>query len=237
MIGETLPGIKGYIGAEATAAHGRRATVAPPAITISRECGSGALSIARITAEILEDHGRAAGLPAWTIFDRELVECVVTEHKLPTRAARYMPEDRMPELRTAFEELLGLHPSKVALLEFTNKTILRLARAGHAIIVGRGGNIVTAGLPNVIHLRLVAPLETRVHEMQKQLEVSKAAALDHVLKTDRARARYLKRYFKANIDDPPGYHLTINTGRMSFEAAAQLIAAGIVDLKERLTAG
>jgi cytidylate kinase len=237
MSAETLPGFKGYIGAQASAGHGRRMAASAPAITISRECGAGALTVARMTADILTDYGRAFGLPPWTIFDRELVQHVISEHKLPKHAARYMPEDRVPELRTAFEELLGLHPSKVALVEFTNETILRLARAGHAIIVGRGGSIVTARLPNVVHLRLVAPLGTRVEEMQKQLGVGKEAALEHVLKTDRARARYLKRNFGARIDDPVGYHLTINTGRMAFEAAARLIADGTVKLMERAGVG
>jgi len=36
----------------------------------------------------------------------------------------------------------------------------------------------------------------------------------------------LRCYFKARIDDPLLYHAVINTGRMSYEETAQLVADG-----------
>jgi cytidylate kinase len=35
--------------------------------------------------------------------------------------------------------------------------------------------------------------------------------------------RYLKKYFKADINDSLLYHLTINTGLVSYDEAARLI--------------
>jgi len=230
----TLPGFAGYLNAQSTAAAARRAGVTLPALTLSRECGAQALTIAKILADDLNSREERNGAPPWTIFDRELVERVMAEHKLPRLAARYMPEDLMPQLRTAFEELLGLHPSRIALLQFTNETILHLARAGHSIIVGRGGSIVTANLPNVLHVRLIAPLEGRVREIAAQLNLTSAEAREHVEKTDRARRRYLRQSFSAPIDDPLAYHLTINTGIVPSKEAAAVIAEAVKRLGERL---
>ena len=230
---DSLAAFKSYIDAQATLER-RHGAALLPAITISRECGAGASPVANFIADTLNSQRINNGSPPWTIFDRNLVERVLAEHELPKEAARFMPEDVTPELRTAFEEFLGLHPSSFALLQFTNETILRLARAGNVIIVGRGGNIVTAGLPNAVHLRFVAPLKYRIREIERQLGLSRKDALEHILKVDRARRRYLKRNFNAKIDDPLAYHLTINTGRMSLEAAARLIAAGMLNLIERL---
>src|SRR5579862_168745 len=138
-----------------------------PAITISRECGAGAVGVANIIAETLNAHRKGEESPPWTVFDRNLAERVLVEHELSPRVARFMPEDVTAELKAAFEEFLGLHPSNWTLLQYTNETILRLARAGNAIIVGRGGNVVTRTLNNVFHVRLVAPIGFRVQQMKK----------------------------------------------------------------------
>jgi len=47
---------------------------------------------------------------------------------------------------------------------------VRLLSAGHTIIVGRGGNLVSRRLPGGIHIRLTAPLEVRVKRMAELLD-------------------------------------------------------------------
>ena len=41
---------------------------------------------------------------------------------------------------------------------------------------------------------------------------------------DLARARYLKKHFNANIDDPHLYHMVLNTSRIGYDETARLIA-------------
>jgi len=73
-----------------------------------------------------------------------------------------MTEDARLPVEAIVEEVLKLHPSGWTLAEHTTKTILRLGGLGHVIVVGRGGNVITARLPNVFHVRLVAPLAMRI---------------------------------------------------------------------------
>ena len=61
-------------------------------------------------------------------------------------------------------------------------------------------------------------------------QVKPAKAAQMVQDLDEARRRYLRRYFRTDIDDPfLQYHLTINTGHTSFEKAARVIANLVID--------
>jgi cytidylate kinase len=192
------------------------------AVTISRQTGSGAHAVAELLAERLQ-----AGPPkqaAWTVFDRNLVERVLEDHRLPARLAKFMPEDRKSRLDDIMDELFGLHPPTETLVHKTSETILRLADLGHVILIGRGANVITAKLEYVFHVRLVGSLEKRVEQIQDVRKVTKKAALKFARAEDRGRHRYLKKYFQQEIEDPLLYHLVINTDLVSYSDSARLIA-------------
>ncbi len=77
------------------------------------------------------------------MFDENLVSQVLDDHDLPAELEKFMPDDTIGEWEGTINELLGRHPSLWSLFEKTSGTIARLARMGHCIIVGRGGNEVT----------------------------------------------------------------------------------------------
>ena len=79
----------------------------------------------------------------WTLFDRDLVQKVLEDHRLPSRLARFMPEDRISGLQDIMDELFGLHPPFLSLVHRTTETILRLADQGNVILIGRAGNVIT----------------------------------------------------------------------------------------------
>lgn len=199
------------------------------AITISRQAGCGAALVAEHLAQLLKAREQSAA--PWTVFDRNLIEQVLKDHNLPVRFAKYLPEDQVSEIQDAMHELFNVHPSAWTVVEHTAETILRLTQLGNVILIGRGANRITASLPGVFHVRLVAPLEQRLEHIQRSYDMSLPAAREFVTREDRGRARYFKRYFAADVDDPLLYHLTINTGLVSFEQAAELIVAAAIRLK------
>ena len=200
-----------------------------PAITISREAGAGAITIGHLVAKILDQ--RCPGDPAcpWTVFERNLVEKMLQDHKLPAALERFMPEDAAFPLNDAVETLLGLHPSSWTLVEHTTHTIRRLAIIGNAILIGRGSNIISAHLPHVYNVCLVAALRERVRHVEEYYEVKPAKAAQMVHDLDKGRRRYVRQYFRTDIDDPLHYHLTINTARTGFEKVARVIANLVLD--------
>jgi cytidylate kinase len=205
----------------------------PPAkhaVTISRESGCGAHAFAERLVQFLRPH-TPPDAPPWTIFDRNLVEEVLRDHQMPERLAQYMPEDRVLELDDIMDELFGLHPSSCTLVEKTSETILRLVECGNVIIAGRGANIITAKLPHVVHLRMVAPLKCRVENMQRFEHLPMEKAIERIHHEDIGRHRYVKKHFNRDINDPLLYHTIINMELVSLCEAVQMVGNLVLSRK------
>ena len=69
----------------------------------------------------------------------------------------------------------------------------------------------------------MAPLATRIQHAAEFYHLSEAEAATSVTKRDQARRRYLRRYFKVEIDNPTLYDVTLNTGRLGFDRSAEAI--------------
>jgi len=220
---DPLAGCRAYLEAHSHQAE-HKDKPALPIITLSREAGAGAFTIGELVAQLLNQDNAEWGGPPWTVFDKNLVQKVLEDHRMPETLKRFLPEDVRPGLINAVEETLGLHPSAWRLAEQTSETLFRLARMGNVILVGRGANLITAKFKPALHVRLVAPLEKRVAHAAESHGLTHDEAATYVKKVDQGRCRYVKRYFNASIDDPLNYTLTINTGRMDFCAAAHLIS-------------
>jgi cytidylate kinase len=205
-----------------------------PTVTISRETAAGAVTIAKMVAELLDRTEKSDEPCPWAVFDRNLAEKVLEDHNLPTKLKEFMPEDAISPVDDVLEELLGLHPSQWTLVQHTIETVLRLATLGNVVLVGMGANLITAKLKHVLHVRLVAPLDRRLRHAEQYYHLNPKDAVEFVRKHDLARRRFVRRYFNADIEDPLGYDLTINTGQLGFAEAARIIAEGVAGLKSRL---
>ena len=199
------------------------------AVTISRQAGSGAQSISVKLAAILQAR-EPKHANAWQVYDRNLMDQVLKDHRLPKYLSTYLPEDRKPVMEDILEELFGLHPPQETIVKQTSETILGLAELGGVILIGRAGNIITAKVPHVLHVRLVAPLEQRIENVRQARNVSFAEARSFCLHEDLGRERYVHKYFRTDINDPLHYHLVINTGLCGYDHAAQLIAEALLSL-------
>jgi cytidylate kinase len=122
------------------------------------------------------------------------------------------------------EELFDLHPPSWLLVRKISETILHLVELGNVIVIGRGATVISAKLDHVFHVRLVGSLQKRVQHVQELNHLTKEAARRLIQREDRGRQRYLKRYFKTDLDDPLLYHIVINTDLISYDDAAQIIA-------------
>ena len=121
-------------------------------ITLSREMGSRGDDIARRVAERLR----------LRLVGRELI----------TRAAK---EAGAPEVALAeIDELglLGVKPNAAALRLYREKVaavIHELAAEGDVLVVGRAGQVILADQPGVLRVRVTAPHEMRLAQVQARL--------------------------------------------------------------------
>lgn len=184
-----------------------------PIITLSREMGSRGDDIALATAERL-------GL---RLVGRELIN----------RAARAAgaPEVALAEIDEL--GLLGVKPSPAALRLYHEKVtavIEELAAGGNVFLVGRGGQVVLAGRPGVLHVRVIAPHAQRVATVQARCGISAAAAGARIAASDRVRAGFLRRDYDVKWDDPTLYDLVLNLAQMTVVTAVDVVCAAAAGL-------
>jgi cytidylate kinase len=199
------------------------------AVTISRQAGCGALAVAEKLARYLQEHS-SKHAASWKVFDRNLMDKVLEDHDLPARLSQFLPEDRVSFLEDIMADLLQTYPPSQTVVRQTTETILKLASVGNVILIGRGGNIITARLPNMFHVRLVAPLEERIEHSHESYGMTRTEARKFCLREDSGRERYLKKYFRADVNDPILYHLIINTGLVGYDDAAKIIGDAVLKL-------
>lgn len=201
-----------------------------PAITISRQTGARGIAICEMLHDQLQAENRDEQLP-WTLYDSELGRKILQDHGLPEYLDKFIPDQAVSEFDATINELLGRHPSLFRLFKNSKETIIKLSKAGHSIIVGRGGNRVTETMHNVLKVRLIGSTLVRRRYLMDHLEVPAETADSILTREDNARRSYVKQHFHCDIDDPTLYDLVINTDRIEDPAVVQLIMNALQQLK------
>lgn len=201
-------------------------------VTISRQAGAGGITIGEKLATYLNKE--LPNLCQWTVFDKNLVDVVVREHHLSKKILPFLKEAKVSEIEDMLENLLGLHPLQSTLVKQTNNTILRLARLGRVIIVGRGAPVITKEVQGGIHIRLIGSLKKRKEHIKEYFKFNDKEAAFFIENEDRGREQYLKTYLKKDINDPLLYDLIVNTDMVSYPAAAVLIGNLVIEKMKSL---
>jgi cytidylate kinase len=112
-------------------------------------------------------------------------------------------------------------------VERMSAAIRALAEQGNAVFVGRGAQLILAGVPGVLHVHIFASPEIRAQRIQERRGLAdEQAALQIVRKADERRRAWFRRFFTgANWKDPRYYDLMINTGRVPAQTTVELIVA------------
>lgn len=219
-------------------------------ITISRQFGSGGDEIAAMVCEalwyrIFDKHmiaeaAKAEGISVVEMgdFSEENIQTSgfflhLFSRPQPAFSARVWKEG-IDGTRSIEEFVLD----ETEALALTQKAVKAAYQMGNMVIVGRGGQVILQNEPDVLHVRIVAPLEHRIQRVKEQLKVSQNTYLadiemrrnaqDLILSRDAASEEYLKRFYHVDWDSPLLYDLVINTGSLSLKKAAEIII-GLVE--------
>jgi cytidylate kinase len=207
-----------------------RGAALQPVVTISRQAGVTASAVSRRLVDILNH--RHPGPTPWMEFDRQLVERIAADHNLSEDlVARFDERDR-----SWFEHFTaGITGSATGtdIAMKSAKTIRALAKVGRAVIIGRAGQSILAGMKHVVHVRLVAPLEWRAAQYPRDVDAAPDANEQTLRRIDIERARYVKQHFNRDVNDPLLYDLIINMARVGTDRAAHTIAQSVEGLDLR----
>lgn len=201
-------------------------------VTITRQFGAGGSEVAR----------RLAALLGWTVIDNEFVAAVAARSGVaPETVAAH--EERAPSLNerliralaTASPEVFvpaaadGEDVAEEKLVQVTERIIAEAAQDGHAVLVGRGAQVVLSrnARADTLNVYVTAPRADRIRTSAARMAVSAAEAETLMDDTDAARDRYVDKWYGRKRQDPSGYHLVVNTGSLGYDGAAELIAAAV----------
>ena len=101
------------------------------------------------------------------------------------------------------------------------------ARRGNVVIVGRGSPAVLAGFEDAVHLGVFCALDERVRRVAQRAGGDERLARERVEESDRHRAAWHRKYFNFDYQDPEHYHYIVNSGRVSDETAAEVLAEAV----------
>ncbi len=217
---------RSYLAASTLASQaGRKPVAAPdgPVVTISRQAGARANTIA---AELVRELTRSKKISRnrpWTVFNQNLLDHVIREHNLPERTAVYFPEDTTGDISTLVAEMLGLHPGTYNSARKMAETIRSLAVVGNTVIVGRGANHVSMDIPWSLQVRFIGSRDRRVGHFARLRGLTVKDAAREVDRLDRARKRYVKANFGHDIDDPQFYDLVVNTDEFDNQSVCRIL--------------
>jgi len=179
---------------------------------VGREFGSGGATIARLLADRL----------AWRLLDRELLVEVANAAKVDPKVCEQFDERCDPWFRGLVRSIwhgTGEWPSGVSdedlldarvMVDLGRKVIEEAARQGECVVVGRGGQCILRGKPDVFHVFVYAPLELRKRRVAER-EGDRPDLEEFIRQNDRDRADYIQKYFGQHWCNPHLYDMMVNS--------------------------
>ena len=96
---------------------------------------------------------------------------------------------------------------------------------GNLVYHGHAGHLLLKGIPTVLRVRLIAPLEMRVRSVMERQHLNREAAVEYITRVDHERIRWTQFIYGVDWSDPSLYDLVINLENMSMQTACTTIAA------------
>ena len=204
-------------------------------ITIGRQYGSGGREVGRRLASRLEIPYYDKEILSEASKDSGICEELFEDHdEKPTRSFLYSLVTGVQthgNPSTMYMDMPLNH--RIFLAQFD--TIRRLAGNGPCVVVGRCADYVLRDEKNVVNVFLKADME---HRIQRAIErgAEPSRAQDIVKRRDKERASYYNYYATTTWGDVNNYDLCLDTGKVGYDGAVDMIIA-YIELREKLLGG
>ena len=197
-----------------------------PGVTISAGYGAGGSIVAPEVAKRL-------GLP---VLDRAISSRVAAQLNVSVEEAqggavrrsflellRPLAAGILAAAPDAAPRELAAPPSETGLFRDQAESIMRAALVSGAVILGRAGAAAFQSEPGVLRVRLFGPQEARIAQAARIESTDAVTARRRLPEVDRARAQYVRRLYRADIDDPGLFHLHIDSTAIPLDTCAAII--------------
>jgi len=187
-------------------------------LTIARKYGSGGREIGQaIAGQLNYDY----------IDRRRILDDMRAEGKQWEDRAKYFDEN-YPNLWERYDW------SFRGFVALNQSYFLRYALKDKAVIMGRGGNFLLKGIPFVLGIRVIAPIEKRIEKVMEKEGVNSENAKWLIEKADHEIARAIYLIYGRDWDNPAEYEMVFNTGIQSIDEIIATIKNALFE-KEKLS--
>ena len=94
--------------------------------------------------------------------------------------------------------------------------------------------MLLAAHPEVLHVRIIAPLDARIAYVMRREGLDHAAAAARINHKDHDRARFLQTQHQHQPDDAHLYDLVVNTGAIALDGVVDLLVGALAHKAESL---
>lgn len=185
----------------------------PPPITISYSHGSGGDEVAETVSQTLGHQ----------LLDREIVEAISRTTNIHPQIITLLDKGRQNLVKSLTEQLFSNRVIDDMSYAHTLARVIRtISLLEPAVFIGRGACHILKET-DAFHVRIVAEMLDRIRRIAARDEVTEDEAAARIKADDQMRRRFIKTNFNREIDDPTAYHLVINTSRIPWLYASDLI--------------
>ena len=195
-------------------------------ICISRKYGCEAYPLAEVLKDLLEEKTKEI----WSIWDKTLIELIARDKGIHEELLHSVADGN----RQVDRIVAAFAPNwttKSEAYEIIAQYIVKVARMGNSIIIGRGAEILTKDFPNCYHFRLEAPLEFRIKSIARMTDMTIDEASKVVIENQTKQERFLRSFLSVKAIDASHYHAVFNNERTDIYKIAKAII-GFLEIGE-----
>ncbi|WP_327086985.1 cytidylate kinase-like family protein [Nonomuraea sp. NBC_01738] len=112
----------------------------------------------------------------------------------------------------------------------TERMLKETALQQGGVFLGRAGAIVLADHPGALHVRLDAPVKRRIIQTATLSELTEREARRLIEDNDRARAAYVRHFYRADPEQACLYHLVVDSTSLPVPVCVDLIVTAAESL-------
>lgn len=190
----------------------------PNIITISRQPGCNAQLVAQLLQKKFAQHGQ------WQIISRQIIEQAAEELQMNSKKLASVITSKQ---RTIFAEIIDSLSSKQfksdkKIKQTVFEMIETFMQQNNTIVVGRGGIHICCEKANALHVRLTAPLNWRVEQLQQRLHFTRDQAFKFIEEQQVKRDNFISSMQELSKNSKC-FDVTINCASFSLEEIAKAI--------------
>jgi cytidylate kinase len=202
-----------------------------PGVTISAGYGAGGSVVAVQVAQLLDvpllDRAISSSVAAQLHVSVQEAEGGAVRRSLPDRFLGVLAPLAVGVLAASTSTAprdLTASADEAAWFRERAEAVMRAALVSGAVILGRAAAAAFRDEPGVLRVRLFGPAEARIAQAARIEHIDETTARRRLPEVDRARAQYVRRLYRADIDDPSLFHLHIDSTGIALDTCAGLIA-------------